>query len=97
MRSTLEDLFYGNIVPNERQITANSELQRMIKRAAECERELAELLHEKDRHALTALTSAQQEINSITAIENFITGFRLGVRLIMECMDKDDGDIQEMR
>ena len=97
MRSTLEDLFYGNIVPNEKQVTAKSELQRMINRAAECERELAELLHEKDRHALTALTSAQQEINSITAIENFILGFRLGVRLIMECMDKDDGDIQEMR
>ena len=97
MRSTLEDLFYGNIVPNERQITANSELQRMVKRAAECERALAELLDEKGHHALTALTSAQQEINSITAIENFILGFRLGVRLIMECMDKDDGDIQEMR
>ena len=97
MRSTLEDLFYGNIVPNEKQITANSELQRMIKRAAECEHSMAELLNEKGRHTLTALTSAQQEINSITAIENFILGFRLGVRLIMECMDKDDGDIQEMR
>ena len=97
MRSTLEDLFYGNIIPNERQVTAKSELQRMINRAAECERALTELLDEKDRHTLTALTSAQQEIGSITAIENFITGFRLGVRLIMECMDKDDGDIQEMR
>ena len=97
MRSTLEDLFYGNIVPNERQITANSELQCMINRAAECERALAALLDEKGRHTLTALTSAQQEINSITAIENFIMGFRLGVRLLMECMDKDDGDIQEMR
>ena len=97
MRNTLEDLFYGNIVPNERQATAKSELQRMIKRAAECERALAELLDEKDCHTLTALTSAQQEINSITAIENFITGFILGVRLIMECMDENDGDIQEMR
>ena len=97
MRSTLEDLFYGNIVPNERQITANSELQRMVKRAAECERALAELLDEKGRHALTALTSAQQEINSITAIENFIMGFRLSVRLITECMDENDGDIQKTR
>ena len=97
MRSTLENLFYGNIVPNERQITANSELQRMVKRAAECERALTELLDEKDRHALTVLTSAQQEITSITAIENFIIGFRLGVRIMMECMDEDDGDIQEMR
>lgn len=72
-------------------------MQRMMKRADECESELAELLNEKDRHALTVLTNAQQEINSITAIENFIMGFRLGVRLIMECIDEDDGDIQEMR
>ena len=97
MRSTLEDLFYGNIVPNERQVAAKSELQRMIKRAAESERELSEQLHEKDRHALTVLTSAQQEINSITAIENFIMGFRLGVRIMVDCLDEDDGDIQEMR
>ena len=97
MRSTLEELFYGNIVPNERQVTSKSELQRMMKRADECESELAELLNEKDRHALAALTSAQQEINSITAIENFIMGFRLGVRIMMEFMDEDDGDIQEMR
>lgn len=97
MRSTLEDLFYGNIVPNKKQITANSELQHMVKRAAECEHALTELLAEKGRHALTALTSTQQEINSITAIENFIMGFRLGVRIMMECMDEDDGDIQEMR
>lgn len=97
MRSILENLYYGNIEPNERQITPKSELKRMIKRAAECERALTELLDEKDRHALTALTSAQQEINSITAIENFTMGFRLGVRLIMECMDENDGDIQEIR
>ena len=97
MRNTLEDLFYGSIIPNERQITPKSELQRMVNRAAECERTLAELLDEKGRHTLTALTSAQQEIDSITAIENFILGFRLGARLIMECMDENDGDVQEMR
>lgn len=97
MRSTLEDLYYGNIAPNERQVTAKSELQRMMKRADECESQLAELLNVKDRHTLNALTNAQQEINGITAIENFILGFRLGFRLIMECMDEDDGDIQEMR
>ena len=41
--------------------------------------------------------SAQQEIDSITAIENFISGFRLGVRLMIDCMDDDDGDITDGR
>ena len=31
---------------------------------------------------------------SITATENFILGFRLGVRLMAECMDNNDGDIR---
>nr|WP_325243346.1 DUF6809 family protein [uncultured Oscillibacter sp.] len=33
------------------------------------------------------------EINSITAKEYFILGFRLGVRLMAECMDEDDGEL----
>ena len=33
-------------------------------------------------------------IDSITALENFILGFRLGVRLMAECMDENDGDIR---
>ncbi len=39
------------------------------------------------------LTSAQQEIDRITVMENFILGFRLGVRLMAECMDEDGGDL----
>ncbi len=42
---------------------------------------------------LNTLISAQHEINRITALENFILGFRLGVRLMAECMDEDDGDL----
>ena len=39
---------------------------------------------------MSVFTSAQQEIDSITAIDNFILGFRLGVRLMIECMDEND-------
>jgi len=43
---------------------------------------------------LARLVKAQHEIDAITATENFILGFRLGVRLMVECMDEDDGDIR---
>lgn len=97
MRKTLKDLYYGNIRPYESKISASSELQRMTRRVDECEAQLSERLGESDRHTLEALTSAYQEINSINAIENFIIGFRLGVKLIIECMDDSDGNMQEMR
>lgn len=35
MRRTLEDSYYGNIIPHEKRIAAKSELQRMVRRAAE--------------------------------------------------------------
>jgi len=39
-------------------------------------------------------SESQHEIDSITALENFVLGFRLGVRMMAECMDENDGDIR---
>ena len=40
--------------------------------------------------------NSEDEIESITARENFILGFRLGAKITMECMDGNDGDIREV-
>ncbi len=93
MRKILEDLYFGNIAPYNKQMAANSELRRLVKREADCESQLAERLNEEERQLLNVLTNAQQEIDRITVMENFILGFRLGVRLMAECMDEDDGDL----
>ena len=94
MRKTLEDLYYGNITPCEQQMIPGSELKRAVDRAAKCEEQLMEFLNEDGQYVLTKLIRSQHEINSITATENFILGFRLGVRLMAECMDENDGDIR---
>ena len=94
MRTTLENLYYGNIIPNEQQMTPGSELKRSVDRVAKCENQLMEQLDETEQTILTKLIRSQHEINSITATENFILGFRLGVRIMAECMDDNDGDIR---
>jgi len=94
MRTTLEDLYYGNITPNEQQMTPDSELEKAVARVTKYENQLMEQLEEIDQETLTKLIRSQHEINSITATENFILGFRLGVRLMAECMDENDGDIR---
>jgi len=93
MRKTLEDLYFGNIVPYDKRMAANSELRCMVKRVSDCEDQLAECLNEKEQQLLDTLINAQHEINCITALENFIQGFRLGVQLMVACMDEDDGDL----
>ena len=94
MRTTLEDLYYGNITPNEQDMTAGSELKRAVDRVARYESQLTEQLDETEQAILRKLISSQHEIDSITARENFILGFRLGVRIMAECMDDNDGDIR---
>ena len=94
MRKVLEDFYYGNITPGEKEMRPGSKLQRAVDTAAQCESQLAERLDEVNQALLTKLVKAQHEIDSITATENFILGFRLGARMMVECIDDNDGDIR---
>ena len=94
MRNTLEDLYYGNITPGAQQMVPNSELKRAADRVTRFESQLTERLDEDGQTILAKLIESQHEINSITALENFILGFRLGTRLMAESMDENDGDIR---
>ena len=94
MRNTLEDLYYGNITPGTQQITPNSELKRAVDRVTRFENQLTERLDEDGQTILAKLLESQEEVESITALENFILDSRLGTRLMAECMDENDGDIK---
>ena len=94
MRKTLEDLYYGNITPNAQDMAPHSELRRATDRVTRFENQLMERLDEAGQTILAKLIESQQEIDSITALENFILGFRLGAKLTMECMDDNDGNIR---
>ena len=96
MRNTLVDLYYGSIIPVKQQITPDSELKRAMARIARFENQLTERLDEDGQSILAKLIESEDEIESITALENFILGFRLGAKITMECMDGNDGDIREV-
>lgn len=94
MRKTLKDFYYGNLTPGDQNIAVGSELKRAVDRITRCEQQLTERLGEREQLLLNELVSAQHIADSITAEENFISGFRLGVRMMAECMDDNDGDIR---
>lgn len=96
MRKTLEDFYYGNLTPGEQELIPGSELKRAMVKVTQCEQQLTEQLNESEQVLLDELITAQHDIDSITALENFILGFRLGVRMMAECMDDNDGDIREV-
>ena len=94
MRKILQDFYYGNLTPGDQDIAPNSELRRAVDRIARCEQQLTERLGETEQAILSELVQAQHTADSITAVENFILGFRLGVRMMAECMDDNDGGIR---
>ena len=93
MRKTLEELFYGNLTPNEQQITPDSPLQQATDQAEEYEEKLTALLEGEEKTLLLRLLNAENEISSTMALENFILGFRLGMRIAIESLDEDDGNL----
>ena len=88
MPKTLRDLFLGNILPCERSMPSGSPLQRLSRRLAQQEEKLAETLDEDGKAQLEAILNTQLEMDSATAEENFILGFRLGVRIMAECLSE---------
>ena len=61
---------------------------------ARFESQLTKRLDEDGKTILAKLMESKDEAESITALENFILEFRLGARLMAECMDDNDGDIK---
>ena len=96
MRETLEDLYYGNITPCDRQIRSDTSLMKAMEQSQECEEQLTKLLEGEAHSLLLRLINAENEIGSTLALENFILGFRLGIRLILEALDEDDGSLVEL-
>lgn len=93
MRDTLENLYFGNITPNEQDITPGSVLADTMDRAEQCEEKLTALLEGEEKNLLLRLLNAENEISSTLALENFVLGFRLGMRLAIESLDEDDGSL----
>ena len=77
--------------PNDQIVKSGTALKKAMEQSAECEEKLTALLEDKEKALLLRLINAENEIGSTMALENFILGFRLGVRMILEALDEDDG------
>ncbi len=86
MPETIKALYYGNIAPFEVPIPAGSPLHKLAPRLAEYEAALAGLPDEENRQLIKDFIDVHEKISSISAEENFIQGFRLGVRLMAESL-----------
>lgn len=96
MRDTLEKLYFGNLTPNERQIEPGSALRKAMDQAEQQEEQLTAQLEGEEKTMLLRLLNAENEIASTFALENFVLGFRLGARMILEVLDENDGALTDL-
>ena len=91
----IEQLFYGNLVANERDIKRGSAQDKACRAFADAEALLTLKLSGEEKRALLALTDAHSEILGASERECFCRGFRLGAMLIMDVFARADELFEE--
>ena len=74
----IEELFYGNICPNEQSFSENSQYGKAMAVISKSEDILTEELEGKLKSHFLDFVNAQSEVNGITAYESFLDCFILG-------------------
>ena len=87
MKKILEELWYGNIIPGERGMSA--EEKRLARYLADHHESLCEALNEEQRKALESFDECSSELSGIREREAFIYAFRLGARIAIEVMSAE--------
>lgn len=86
MVKTLKDLYYGNLTLFDHAIPSGSPIRKLSAHLTQCETKLKERLVPEEKALLEDLLKTQQDMDGVTAEENFILGFRLGVQIMAECL-----------
>ncbi len=82
--TTLEDLYYGNIHPSERDIKKSSRESALLRLLLKNENDLIATLTEQQKEIFQKCKDAESEMYSVVQIQSFTEGFRLGMRLTVE-------------
>lgn len=86
----LEEFWYGNINPMDRNIAHNGRIDKLLKLVTNNEQQLSDMLSEREREIFQKLKNSQDELSSVIECESFTLGFRLGARFMLEVMEDMD-------
>ena len=87
MKKILDELYFGNIAPDEKYIVKGSEYEKEMNRILEYEEVLEKSLNKSEKEILIKYRESSLNINSITSKEMWKKGFIMGLRIGIEVMD----------
>ena len=83
----LEELWYGNVTPGERDTPRGSRLHTLGALILRNEEELMPLLSDKAKEVYEKLRDNQSELSCFNECEVFVQGFSLGAKIMLEVME----------
>lgn len=82
----LEELWYGNIYPNEQSIRKDSEYAQALRKVVDEKERLLPNLAPELRKAVEKLVDVQMEAAVIAERDAFVMGFRLATQIIVDSL-----------
>ena len=86
MRTLLEELWYGNVNPQEQSTENNREIKNLLNLMGKNRDNLSDTLTEEQKETLAKYDDCVNEMYGIIEREIFAYGFRLGGRLMLETL-----------
>ena len=90
MRTLLEELWYGNIYPQEQSTKNNREVKNLISLMGKNREELSATFTDEQNVTLEKYDDCVNEMYSIIERDAFAYGFRLGGRFMLEMLTELD-------
>ena len=85
----IEELWYGNISPCERDFKRGSTYSELLGYIVRHEEDLQKRLNDEEKETLDKFTECTNEMYGIAEREAFERGFVLGARIIIEVMNTE--------
>ena len=86
----LEELWHGRINPSQRTQPDDKSASELTEQIVEKEDELDALLSDEAKDILDQMRDKQLDLSTSNERKAFISGFRLGARIMLEVMDETD-------
>ena len=88
MSSIIEELFYGNLEPQELTTELTPRLKKKLSELVKKEEKLTSKLSEEEKELFANYVSAYNEFSSISISDGFVSGFRFGARFAYDTFVK---------
>ena len=86
MRNIIEELYYGNISPTDRDIVKGGNYSHLLHLLTRNEDDLVQTLSQAQQETFDRFKDCASELGDANEVTSFTIGFKLGMRLALEAM-----------